>query len=79
MLAQDATLIDESRLAMLHRCNAGATILGHGLPAEPGDIHSRQGIEEAAWELVYFARDPNARPRLYFDPHRGLVEERAAV
>jgi hypothetical protein len=42
-------------------------------------IHSQQGIGEAAWELVYFGRDPNARPRLYFDPASGRVEERAAV
>jgi predicted metal-dependent enzyme (double-stranded beta helix superfamily) len=48
-------------------------------PDAPGDIHSQQGIGEAAWELVYFGRDPNARPRLYFDPDRGRVEERAAV
>jgi predicted metal-dependent enzyme (double-stranded beta helix superfamily) len=48
-------------------------------PDVPGDIHSQQGIGEAAWELVYFGRDPNARPRLYFDPDRGRVEERAAV
>jgi hypothetical protein len=42
-------------------------------------IHSQQGIGEAAWELVYFGRDPNARPRLYFDPDTGRVEEHAAV
>ena len=48
-------------------------------PEVPGDIHSQQGIGEAAWELVYFGRDPNARPRLYFDPDTGRVEERAAV
>ncbi len=48
-------------------------------PEVPGDIHSQQGIGEAAWELVYFGRDPNARPRLYFDPDSGRVEERAAV
>ena len=42
-------------------------------------IHSQQGIGEAAWELVYFGRDPNARPRLYFDPVAGRVEERVAV
>ena len=29
-------------------------------PDRPGDIHSQQGIGEAAWELVYFGRDPNA-------------------
>jgi predicted metal-dependent enzyme (double-stranded beta helix superfamily) len=48
-------------------------------PDVPGDIHSQQGIGEAAWELVYFGRDPNARSRLYFDPDSGRVEERAAL
>ena len=48
-------------------------------PEVPDDIHSQQGIGEAAWELAYFGRDPNARPRLYFDPDTGRVEERAAV
>jgi predicted metal-dependent enzyme (double-stranded beta helix superfamily) len=48
-------------------------------PEVPNDIHSQQGIGEAAWELVYFGRDPNVRPRLYFDPDNGRVEERAAV
>jgi predicted metal-dependent enzyme (double-stranded beta helix superfamily) len=48
-------------------------------PDVPGDIHSQQGIDEAAWELVYFGRDPMARRRLYFDPDHGRVEERAAV
>ena len=49
------------------------------LPDVPGDIHSQQGIGEAAWELVYFGRNPMALPRLYFDPGTGRVEERAAV
>src|SRR5260370_3210462 len=48
-------------------------------PEVPGDIHSQQGIGEAACERVCFGRDPNARPRLYFDPEKGRVEERAAV
>ncbi len=48
-------------------------------PDPPGDIHSQQGIGEAAWELVYFGRDPMALPRLYFDPERGRVDHRAAV
>jgi len=48
-------------------------------PDVPADIHSQQGIGEAAWELVYFGRDPNARPRLYFEPDSGRVEERAAL
>ena len=46
-------------------------------PDVPDDIHSQQGIGGDAWELVYFARDPTTRPRLYFDPDRSLVEERA--
>ncbi len=55
--------------------------LGQGdtlwFPDAPDDIHSQQGIGGDAWELVYFARDPTTRSRLYFDPDRGLVEERA--
>lgn len=35
----------------------------------PGDIHSQQGADGApVWELVFFGRDPNVKPRLYFDP-----------
>jgi predicted metal-dependent enzyme (double-stranded beta helix superfamily) len=49
------------------------------IPAAPADIHSQQGIGGDAWELVYFERDPTTQPRLYFDPDRGLVEERAPV
>jgi predicted metal-dependent enzyme (double-stranded beta helix superfamily) len=48
-------------------------------PEAPGDIHSQQGIDGDAWELVYFARDPTTRSRLYFDPDREQVEERAPV
>jgi len=48
-------------------------------PDVPADIHSQQGIGEAVWELVYFGRDPNARPRLYFEPDTGRVEERPAI
>jgi len=48
-------------------------------PDVPGDIHSQQGMGDDAWEFVYFGRDPNARPRLYFDPESGRVEERAAI
>jgi predicted metal-dependent enzyme (double-stranded beta helix superfamily) len=42
-----------------------------GLP--PDDIHSQQGIDEAAIELVYFGSDPFAHPRAYFDPATGVV------
>jgi hypothetical protein len=39
----------------------------------PGDIHSQQGIEGPAWELVFFGHDPDAAPRAYFDPDAGTV------
>ena len=39
----------------------------------PDDIHAQQGIDDAAWELVLFGRNPNARPRAYFDPETGYV------
>ena len=48
-------------------------------PDAPGDIHSQQGIGGDAWELVYFARDPTTRARLYFDPEHERVEERSPV
>src|SRR5438128_8373194 len=48
-------------------------------PDAPDDIHSQQGIGGDAWELAYFARDPTTRSRLYFDPDRERVEERAPV
>jgi len=48
-------------------------------PDVPDDIHSQQGIGGDAWELVYFARDPTTRSRLYFDPDHERVEERAPV
>lgn len=45
--------------------------VGFGEP--PDDIHSQQGIGDAAWELVYFGKDPNAQPRAYFDQVTGTV------
>jgi hypothetical protein len=39
----------------------------------PHDIHSQQGIDQPAWELVYFGCNPNTRPRAYFDPEAGTV------
>lgn len=39
----------------------------------PHDIHSQQAIGAPAWELVYFGRNPNTRPRAYFDPDSGTV------
>jgi len=61
----------------------GSRELGRGdtlwFPDVPDDIHSQQGIGGDAWELVYFARDPTTRSRLYFDPDRERVEERPPV
>jgi predicted metal-dependent enzyme (double-stranded beta helix superfamily) len=45
----------------------------------PDDIHSQQGVEAEAIELVYFGRNPTLQPRLYFDPILKTVEERAST
>jgi hypothetical protein len=46
----------------------------------PGDIHSQQGHGgEPVWELVFFGRDPNVKPRLYFDPERKTMREGQAI
>jgi hypothetical protein len=46
----------------------------------PGDIHSQQGHDGApVWELVFFGRDPNVKPRLYFDPERQTVDAAPAL
>jgi predicted metal-dependent enzyme (double-stranded beta helix superfamily) len=52
-------------------------ILWFGPP--PYDIHSQQGIDGAAWELVFFGRDPDAQPRSYFDAESGTVIQRASA
>jgi predicted metal-dependent enzyme (double-stranded beta helix superfamily) len=74
----DGSAAGQAELRMIETCELGPGDVAW-FPDAPGDIHSQQGIGEAAWELVYFGRDPNARRRLYFDPDRGRVEERAAV
>jgi predicted metal-dependent enzyme (double-stranded beta helix superfamily) len=57
--------------------------LGHGdvvwFGEPPDDIHSQQGIGEAAWELVLFGRDPDAQPRAYFNPKTGSVTQARAT
>lgn len=62
----DLTLAEERELG------PGETVWFHG---PPHDIHSQQGIGEAAWELVLFGTNPNLRPRSYFDPERGTVSQ----
>ena len=47
--------------------------------APPGDIHSQQGIDAPVWELVFFGRDPNVKPRLYFDPRARTVTTAQAI
>lgn len=39
----------------------------------PQDLHAQQGIGEAAYEFVFFGRNPNLQPRAYFDPESGAV------
>ncbi len=58
------------RLAEERELGPGDVVAFHG---PPHDIHSQQGIGEAAWELVFFGRNPNAQPRAYFDPITGAV------
>lgn len=45
----------------------------------PQDVHSQQGVGDAAWELVYFGRNPNLAPRAYFDPASGTVTYASAT
>ena len=46
----------------------------------PDDIHSQQGHDGApVWELVFFGRDPNVKPRLYFDPQARTVSTAQAI
>ena len=42
-------------------------------PDPPDDIHSQQGIGEAAWELVLFGKDVTNIPRHYHDLETGKV------
>jgi predicted metal-dependent enzyme (double-stranded beta helix superfamily) len=39
----------------------------------PEDIHSQQGIDEPAWELVLFGKDVTRIPRHYYDAETGKV------
>lgn len=39
----------------------------------PHDIHSQQGIDEPALELVLFGKDVTRIPRHYYDPETGKV------
>ena len=39
----------------------------------PHDIHSQQGIDEPAYELVLFGKNVTVIPRNYYDPETGKV------
>jgi len=39
----------------------------------PDDIHSQQGVDGPAWELVLFGCNPMVRQRQYFDVEAGTV------
>ena len=45
----------------------------------PQDLHAQQGIDEVAYEFVFFGRNPNLQPRAYFDPETGTVAYADAV
>ena len=45
----------------------------------PHDLHAQQGVDGAAFEFVFFGRNPNLQPRAYFDPETGQVTYAAAV
>jgi len=42
-------------------------------PDPPDDVHSQQGIDEPAIELVLFGKNVTAIPRNYYDPETGKV------
>lgn len=39
----------------------------------PQDLHAQQGVDGAAYEFVFFGRNPQLQPRAYFDPDTGDV------
>lgn len=45
----------------------------------PHDLHAQQGVDGAAWEFVFFGRNPNHQPRAYFDPDTGQITYASAV
>ena len=45
----------------------------------PHDLHAQQGVDGAAYEFVFFGRNPNLQPRAYFDPETGQVSYAPAV
>ncbi len=42
-------------------------------PDPPHDVHSQQGVDEPAWEVVLFGKDVTRIPRHYHDLETGTV------
>ena len=63
---------DQATVTMLESLELGPgdSVL---FPPPPQDLHAQQGIDEAAWELVFFAANPMCEPRAYYDPEAGTV------
>jgi predicted metal-dependent enzyme (double-stranded beta helix superfamily) len=45
----------------------------------PDDLHAQQGVNGAAYEFVFFGRNPNLQPRAYFDAETGAITYASAV
>jgi predicted metal-dependent enzyme (double-stranded beta helix superfamily) len=45
----------------------------------PDDLHAQQGVNGAAYEFVFFGRNPNMQPRAYFDAGTGAITYASAV
>ncbi len=63
---------DEGRLKLLYEKELGPGSFVTWLDP-PHDIHSQQGIGEAALELVLFGKNVMVIPRNYYNPETGEV------
>ena len=63
---------DEGRLRVLYEKELGPGMFVTWLDP-PHDIHSQQGIDEPALELVLFGKNTMTIPRNYYDPESGKV------
>jgi len=63
---------DEGRLKVLYEKELGPGMFVTWLDP-PHDIHSQQGIDEPALELVLFGKNTMTIPRNYYDPESGKV------
>lgn len=74
----DGTQADYAKVEVAYEKELGPGEVVH-FEDMPQDLHSQQGIGAPVWELVFFGRDPNARPRLYFDPANERVSSAQAI